>query len=142
MAAFTVVLSESIGGLPGASRLDMDNTYWNETYAEAFDYLSANAPSNATVWIEGYSYDVPHTYQLDGRTRADLRFVSNDGYSVWGMHTMQMAMYEADYIKRPTGLPIGHRQHGRCWHRTLHRWIRLYVMACRCWVLIGSPQFF
>jgi hypothetical protein len=90
--------SESIGGLPGAARLDMDHTYWNETYVEAFDYLNVHAPKKATVWIESYSYDVPHTYQLDGRTREDLRFVSNDGYSVWGMKTTQMAMYEADYV--------------------------------------------
>jgi len=90
--------SESVGGLPGAARLDMDHTYWNETYAEAFDYLSAHAPANATVWIESYSYDVAHTYQLDGRTRADLRFVSNNGNSVWGMRTTQMEMYEADYV--------------------------------------------
>ncbi len=90
--------SESIGGLPGAARLDMDHTYWNETYVEAFDYLNVHAPTKATVWIESYSYDVPHTYQLDGRTRADLRFVSNDGYSAWGMNTTQMAMYEADYV--------------------------------------------
>jgi hypothetical protein len=76
----------------------MDHTYWNETYVEAFDYLNVHAPKKATVWIESYSYDVPHTYQLDGRTRADLRFVSNDGYSVWGMKTTQMAMYEADYV--------------------------------------------
>lgn len=90
--------SEGVGGLPGAARLDMDHTYWNETYAEAFDYLGTNATTNATVWIESYSYDVPHTYQIDGRTRADLRFVSNDGYSVWGMQTTQMPMYEADYV--------------------------------------------
>ncbi len=90
--------STSIGGLHGAQRLSMDHTYWSETYYDALTYLDANAPADATVWIEPWSYDVPHTYQKDGRIRADLRFVSDNGASVWGMTTTQMPMYEADYV--------------------------------------------
>ncbi len=90
--------STSIGALPGARALQMDHTYWSETYNEALTYLDAHAPANATIWIEPWSYDVPHTYQKDGRIRADLRFVSDDGASVWGMPVTQMAAYEADYV--------------------------------------------
>ncbi|MFM2309006.1 MAG: hypothetical protein RLY87_1127 [Chloroflexota bacterium] len=90
--------STVIGGLHGAQRISMDHTYWNETYADALTYLDTYAPAQATIWIEPWSYDVPHTYQKDNRIRADLRFVSDNGASVWGMPTTQMASYEADYI--------------------------------------------
>lgn len=90
--------STSIGGLPGARALNMDHTYWSSTYRDVLVYLDDNAPPNATVWIEAWSFDVPHTYQRDGIIRDDLRFVSDDGGSVWGMPITRMPAYEADYV--------------------------------------------
>ncbi len=90
--------SESIGGLPGAQRLQMDHTYWNETYAEAIDFINRDAPTNATVWVEAWSLDVPQTYQLTSRARSDLVFGSDAGGSAWGLPTPTFAQYTADYV--------------------------------------------
>jgi 4-amino-4-deoxy-L-arabinose transferase-like glycosyltransferase len=90
--------SETIGGLPGAQRLQMDHTYWNETYADAIDFINDDAPANATVWVEAWSLDVPQTYQLTGHARADLQFGSDAAGSAWGLPTPKFAQYEADYV--------------------------------------------
>lgn len=90
--------SETVGGLPGAQRLRMDHTYWNETYAEAIDFINRDAPANATVWVESWSLDVPQTYQLTGRARSDLQFGSDAAGSAWGLPTPKLAQYEADYV--------------------------------------------
>ncbi|MFN7471206.1 MAG: glycosyl transferase, partial [Roseiflexaceae bacterium] len=90
--------STSIGALPGARAFKMDHTYWSSTYRDVLVYLDDIAPPNATVWIEAWSFDVPQTYQRDGIIRDDLRFVSDDGGSVWGMPITRMPAYEADYV--------------------------------------------
>lgn len=90
--------SETIGGLRGAQRLQMDHTYWNETYAEAIDFINRDAPAHATVWVEAWSLDVPQTYQITGRARADLVFGSDAGGSAWGLPTPVIAQYAANYV--------------------------------------------
>lgn len=77
--------SASIGGLPGASRLGMEHSYWCETYVAALPYLNERAPRGATIWIETWSHDVMLYYQKIGRLRPDLRITSGDGaQSVFG----------------------------------------------------------
>lgn len=90
--------SESIGGLPGAARLQMDHTYWNESYLSAMQYIDEHAEPNARVWVEPWSLDVPHTYQRAMSTRADIQFGSDAGGSIWGMRVGQFAPFEADYV--------------------------------------------
>lgn len=90
--------SEVIGGLPGAQRLQMDHTYWNETYADAIDFINEDAPANATVWVEAWSLDVPQTYQMTGHARKDLQFGSDAAGSAWGLPTPKFAQYEANYV--------------------------------------------
>ena len=90
--------SESIGALPGAARLQMDHTYWNESYLSAMQYIDEHAPLNARVWVEPWSLDVPHTYQRAQITRPDVQFGSDAGGSIWGMRVGQFAPFEADYV--------------------------------------------
>ena len=90
--------SESIGGLPGASRFQMDHTYWNESYLPAFRYLDQQAPVNARIWVEPWSLDVPHTYQRVAVIRKDLQFGSDVGGSIWGAQVGQFSPTDADYV--------------------------------------------
>ncbi|HWQ11561.1 MAG TPA: glycosyltransferase family 39 protein [Roseiflexaceae bacterium] len=71
--------AEGVGGLPGARRLGLETTYWCEVYAEALPYINANAPPGAVVWVEDWSHDVLHYYQLQGRLRKDLRIAWAEG---------------------------------------------------------------
>jgi hypothetical protein len=69
--------SESVGGLPGATRIGLETTYWSETYESALDYLNSHAAPGAMIWAE--SHDVLLYYQHCGRLRADLRIASHHG---------------------------------------------------------------
>ncbi|MBM4412326.1 MAG: glycosyl transferase [Chloroflexi bacterium] len=90
--------SESIGGLPGAARLQMDHTYWNESYLTAFRYLDEHAPAQARVWLEPWSLDVPHTYQRARVIRDDVLYGSDTGGSTWGRPVEQFTPVDADYV--------------------------------------------
>lgn len=90
--------SESVGALPGAAQLQMEHTYWNETYFSAFQYINQHAPTNAQIWVEPWSLDVPHTYQRSGLVRPDLRFGSDTGNSAWGERVRQFTLIHADYV--------------------------------------------
>ncbi len=89
--------SETITGLPGAQRLRLDHTYWNETYITAMRVLDQHAPHGATVWVEPWSLDVPHTYQKARMIRRDVQYVSDAGNSIWGTPVTHMPLVEADY---------------------------------------------
>lgn len=90
--------SESVGGLPGAQRLRMDHTYWNETYRAGMRFIDDQAEPGATVWIESWSQDVPHTYQRAGMARTDITYVSGDGSSIWGTPLPRIPLVDADYV--------------------------------------------
>lgn len=64
--------SETVGGLPGATRLGLETTYWCETYSEVLGYINTNAKAGDTVWVDPWSYDVMVYYQLQGRLRDDV----------------------------------------------------------------------
>lgn len=89
--------SESVAGLPGAQRMRLDHTYWNETYITAMRVIDQQAPHGATVWVEPWSLDVPHTYQKSRLARLDVQYVSDAGNSIWGMPVVQMPLVDADY---------------------------------------------
>nr|MBC7244098.1 glycosyltransferase family 39 protein [Chloroflexota bacterium] len=77
--------SELVGGLPGATRLGLETTFWCETYRDALPYLNQNAEPGAIVWAENPF--VLRLYQRYGLLREDLDVTGGDIVSP----------YEADY---------------------------------------------
>ena len=64
--------SESVGGLPGATRMGFETTYWCETYVSALPYINAHANPGDTIWTQAWSFDVLKYYQKIGRLRSDV----------------------------------------------------------------------
>jgi 4-amino-4-deoxy-L-arabinose transferase-like glycosyltransferase len=64
--------SESVGGLPGATKIGLETTYWAESYREAVDYINKNAQPGDSVWVEPATYDVLVYYQWRGILRDDV----------------------------------------------------------------------
>ena len=69
--------SEGVGGLPGATKMKLETTYWCETYAAALPYINAHAQPGDRIWVEPWSYDVLIYYQLHGQLRKDV-FILHD----------------------------------------------------------------
>jgi 4-amino-4-deoxy-L-arabinose transferase-like glycosyltransferase len=69
--------SEGVGGLPGATKLGLETTYWCETYAAALPYINAHAKPGDRIWAEPWSYDVSIYYQMHGQLRSDV-LILND----------------------------------------------------------------
>jgi hypothetical protein len=86
--------SELVGGLPGATQLGLETTFWCETYKDSLAYLNVNAERGALVWAENPS--VLRFYQRYGMLRDDLSTAGGDIVSP----------YEADYAV------VGMRQTG------------------------------
>jgi hypothetical protein len=93
--------SESVGGLPGATRLGMETTYWCETYQATFGYINQHARQGAIIWVEDWSHDTLLTYQQLGRLRSDLRIarVNGSGSPMAGgmQRSIEAGIWEADY---------------------------------------------
>ncbi|MGD0173216.1 MAG: glycosyltransferase family 39 protein [Anaerolineales bacterium] len=64
--------SESVGGLPGATKLGLETTYWSESYREAVDYINKNAQPGDSVWVEPATYDILVYYQFHNVLRDDV----------------------------------------------------------------------
>ena len=64
--------SETVGGLPGATRLGLETTYWCESYSAALPYLNEHAQPGDTIWVDPWSHNVMIYYQLHGRLRDDV----------------------------------------------------------------------
>ncbi len=73
--------SESVGGLPGATRLGLETTYWCESYREAIRFINEKAEPGDNVWAEWWSMDVLVYYQMHGFMRKDLRL--SVPYNYW-----------------------------------------------------------
>ena len=77
--------SEGVGGLPGATRMKLETTYWCESYAAALPYINAHAKSGDRIWVEPWSYDVLIYYQMHGQLRKDVSILNNDpAQSIFG----------------------------------------------------------
>lgn len=72
---------ESVGGLPGATRMGLETTYWCETYSLALPFLNEQAEKGDNIWADPWSHDVLIYYQTQGRLREDLVILS-PGYIV------------------------------------------------------------
>jgi hypothetical protein len=95
--------SEAVGGLPGATKLGLETTYWCETYAAAFPYINTHAKPGDRVWVEPWSYDVVIYYQLHGRLRSDVKVLASDPgiMSLFGPGAPQPVyglFYDADWL--------------------------------------------
>ena len=77
--------SEGVLGLPGATRLGLETTYWCETFAAAVPYINEHARPGDHIWISSGTRDVLVYYQLRGWLRADVTIVGgNWKQSVFG----------------------------------------------------------
>jgi len=63
---------ESVGGLAGATRLQLETTYWCESFNLAFPIINEQAKPKDRVWTDPWSHDVLIYYQTQGYLRDDL----------------------------------------------------------------------
>ncbi len=91
--------SEIVGGLPGATRLGLETTFWCEAYKACLPYLNANAQEGAVIWV-----DQPlalRAYQEDGLLRADLRITGWDVVSPFTCDFAVVQMRETGFTDVP-----------------------------------------
>jgi len=71
--------------------MQLETTYWCESYAAAFPYINAHARPGELIWVEPWSYDVMIYYQLHGGLRSDVRILQNtpEAQSLFGMDAPQ-----------------------------------------------------
>jgi 4-amino-4-deoxy-L-arabinose transferase-like glycosyltransferase len=107
--------SEAVGGAYGARVLQLETTYWCESYAQTLSYLNTHAPHEAVVW--GECHDVLLYYQLQGKLRPDLQIAKRPGSTVAfpGIELTQATYAEADFIV------IQYRQSGH--YRAMREWV-------------------
>ena len=91
--------SELVGGLPGATRLGLETTFWCETYKDALPYLNAHAPQGAVVWAENPF--VLRFYQRDGTLREDLQVSGGDVVSPYGADYAVVEMRQTGFSYTP-----------------------------------------
>jgi 4-amino-4-deoxy-L-arabinose transferase-like glycosyltransferase len=91
--------SELVGGLPGATRLGLETTFWCETYQDALPYLNQNAEPNATVWAENPF--VLRFYQQSGMLRQDLQVSGGDTVSPWAADYAVVEMRQTGFSYTP-----------------------------------------
>lgn len=112
--------SETVGGLPGATRMGLETTYWCETYAAALPYINTHAAPDAVVWVEDWSHDVLLTYQFIGRLRPDVRVALARGagslFSRYGLEGTSADIFDADLII------VTYRQTGFAAHPKIEQW--------------------
>jgi 4-amino-4-deoxy-L-arabinose transferase-like glycosyltransferase len=107
--------SEAIGGAYGAKVLQLETTYWCNSYPEVMDYLNEHATPGAVVW--GTCHNVLAYYQLQGKFRADLQIANGpDAVTIFPEIELSPADFnEADYVI------IQYRQGG--FFRALREWM-------------------
>jgi hypothetical protein len=107
--------SEAIGGPYGARVLNLETTYWCESYSQTIDYLNTYTTTDAIVWAE--CQDVLVYYQLHGKLRKDLQIANGPdaktAFTGIGLNTSSFE--EADYVV------IQYRQSG--FYRSIREWI-------------------
>ena len=68
--------SEGVGGLPGATKLGLETTYWCDTCASALPYINAHAQPGDVVWSEDSG--MLHYSQAIGQLRQDVLILNKD----------------------------------------------------------------
>ncbi len=94
--------SESVGGLPGATKMGLETTYWCEDYATALPYINSHAHPGDFIWIEPGSFDILIYYQMHGELRKDVYILTTPfSHSVFGLQAIQPFqgnIFAADWI--------------------------------------------
>jgi hypothetical protein len=62
-----------VGGAPGAASLGLNRTFWGYTTGSLQDYLSAEAPPNAVVYVHDTALQSFNMLREERRVRPDLR---------------------------------------------------------------------
>jgi len=96
--------SELVGGLPGATGLGLETTFWCETYQDALPYLNENAEAGAAVWAENPF--VLRFYQQSDMLRQDLRISGGDTISPWTTDYAVVEMRQTGFSYTPEILAV------------------------------------
>jgi 4-amino-4-deoxy-L-arabinose transferase-like glycosyltransferase len=96
--------SELVGGLPGATRLGLETTFWCETYKDALPYLNENAEPGVAVWAENPF--VLRFYQQNGMLRQDLQVSGGDTVSPWTADYAVVEMRQTGFSYTPEILSV------------------------------------
>ena len=96
--------SELVGGLPGATRLGLETTFWCETYQDALPYLNNSAEPGASVWAENPF--VLRFYQRHDLLREDLGVTGGDVISPYGADYAVVEMRQTGFSYTPEVVSI------------------------------------
>jgi len=91
--------SELVGGLPGATQLGLETTFWCETYKDALPFLNQNAAPGASVWAENPF--VLRLYQSYGMLREDLNITGGDTVSPYAADYALVQMRQTGFSYTP-----------------------------------------
>jgi len=100
--------SELVGGLPGATRLGLETTFWCETYRDALPVLNAQAAAGSTVWVENPF--VLRLYQRNGLLREDLQITGGDVISPWVADYAVVEMRQTGFQYTPEIVDVMHER--------------------------------
>lgn len=87
-----------VGGTAGGADLGLNRQFWGFTSQNAAEeYLNANAPRNASVFIHDTTWDAWARMQQEGRIRSDLRATGTPSDSTIALVQHELHMSEVDY---------------------------------------------
>jgi hypothetical protein len=87
-----------VGGTAGGADLGLNRQFWGYTTLNAAaEYLNANAPRGATVFIHDTTWDAWARMQEEGRVRGDLRAVGAPHEAMFALVQHELHMNEVDY---------------------------------------------
>jgi hypothetical protein len=87
-----------VGGTAGGADLGLNRQFWGYTTQDAAaEYLNANAPRGASVFIHDTTWDAWARLEDEGRVRGDLRAVGAPGEANYALVQHELHMNEVDY---------------------------------------------
>jgi 4-amino-4-deoxy-L-arabinose transferase-like glycosyltransferase len=87
-----------VGGTAGGADLGLNRGFWGYTTQDAAaEYLNANAPRGASVFISDTTWDAWARMQEEGRIRPDLRAAGGPGDAQYALVQHELHMNEVDY---------------------------------------------
>jgi 4-amino-4-deoxy-L-arabinose transferase-like glycosyltransferase len=87
-----------VGGTAGGADLGLNRGFWGYTTQDAAaEYLNANAPRGASVFISDTTWEAWGRMQQEGRIRADLRAAGSPSESQYAIVQHELHMNEVDY---------------------------------------------
>jgi 4-amino-4-deoxy-L-arabinose transferase-like glycosyltransferase len=87
-----------IGGTAGGADLGLNRQFWGYTSQNAAEeYLNANAPRGAAIFIHDTTWDAWARMQQEGRVRGDLRATGTPSDSTIALVQHELHMSEVDY---------------------------------------------